>query len=169
MKLPSALSAKIFISFFCRLNTILTSASLPSLLRKERSCHRQHVSPGPHSLCSTLESAVWCQQEAWAGYVGGLFSHFTDRQTEAVSVGPNTSAFRGQAGHTCVWSGSRVGTDQTEQHIPCQGLKLPDFLNLRRTSNLPCGHPSVTLGLNNLPNRALIISAGYGNQHVLKK
>lgn len=35
MKPPSALSAKIFISFFCRLNTILTPASLLSFLRKE--------------------------------------------------------------------------------------------------------------------------------------
>lgn len=44
MKPPSALSAKIFTSFFCRLNTIFTSASVLSFLSKERNC-RQHVSP----------------------------------------------------------------------------------------------------------------------------
>lgn len=50
-------------------------------------------------LLKHFASFMWRLQEACEGYRRELFSHLTDKPTEAVSVGPDPGASGGWADH----------------------------------------------------------------------
>lgn len=133
-KPPSALSAKIFTSFFCRLNTIFTSASVLSFLSKERNC-RQHVSPVLRCLWSTSESFTWRLQEACEGYRSGLFSCLTDKQRLCQWAQMQYLPELGRSHTWLKWQESGNWLKQ-ESTYRTRGLKFPNFLNLWLASKI---------------------------------